>query len=85
MAIAVAGSGSYGHNLMYLPLCPYPSDLSDQAWEILAPLIPPAKLGGRPHKWQMCKMLNALFYLLRSGRQWRMLPREYPPWSTVHH
>jgi putative transposase len=50
-----------------------------------APLIPPAKLGGRPRKWQMCKMLNALFYLLRSGRQWRMLPREYPPWSTVHH
>jgi putative transposase len=66
-------------------LCPYPSDLSDQEWEILAPLIPPAKLGGRPRKWPMRKILNAIFYLLRSGCQWRMLPREFPPWSTVHH
>ena len=70
---------------MYSSLCLYPSDLSDQEWEILAPLIPPAKPGGRPRKWQMSKMLNALFYLLRSGCQWRMLPREFPPWSTVHH
>src|SRR3712207_1297555 len=66
-------------------LCPYPSDLSDQEWEILAPLIPPAKPGGRPRKWPMRKILNATFYLLRSGCQWRMLPREFPPWSTVHH
>ena len=65
-------------------LCPYPSDLSDQEWEILAPLIPPAKPGGRPRKWPMRKILNAIFYLLRSGCQWRMLPREFPPWSTVH-
>ena len=63
----------------------YPSDLSDQEWEILAPLIPPAKPGGRPRKWPMRKILNAIFYLLRSGCQWRMLPREFPPWSTVHH
>ena len=70
---------------MVSPLCPYPSDLSDQEWEILAPLIPPAKPGGRPRKWSMRKMLNAIFfYLLRSGCQWRMLPREFPPWSTVH-
>ncbi len=64
---------------------PYPSDLSDQEWEILAPLIPPAKPGGRRRKWPMRKILNAHFYLLRSGCQWRMLPREFPPWSTVHH
>ncbi len=64
---------------------PYPSDLSDQEWEILAPLIPPAKPGGRRRKWPMRKILNATFYLLRSGCQWRMLPREFPPWSTVHH
>ena len=68
-----------------LLLCPYPSDLSDREWELLAPLIPPAKPGGRPRKWPMRKMLNAVFYLLRSGCQWRMLPREFPPWSTVHH
>ena len=63
---------------------PYPSDLSDQEWEILAPLIPPAKPGGRRRKWPMRRILNATFYLLRSGCQWRMLPREFPPWSTPY-
>ncbi len=66
-------------------LCLYPSDLSEREWKIFAPLIPPAKPGGRPRKWPMRKILNAVFYLLRSGCQWRMLPREFPPWSTVHH
>jgi transposase len=70
---------------MFSSLRIYPSDLSDQEWEILAPLIPPAKPGGRRRKWPMRKILNAAFYLLRSGCQWRMLPREFPPWSTVHH
>src|SRR5687767_10713976 len=70
---------------MFSSLCLYPSDLSDHEWEILAPLIPPAKPGGRPRKWPMRKVLNATFYLLRSGCQWRMLPREFPPWSIVHH
>jgi putative transposase len=71
--------------LMFSSLRLYPSDLSDHEWEILAPLIPPAKPGGRRRKWPMRKILNATFYLLRSGCQWRMLPREFPPWSTVHH
>ena len=70
---------------MHLHICPYPSDLSDHEWEILAPLIPPAKPGGRPRKWPMREILDAIFYLLRSGCQWRMLPRNFPPWSTVHH
>jgi putative transposase len=70
---------------MFSSPCLYPSDLSDHEWEILAPLIPPAKPGGRPRKWPMRKVLNATFYLLRSGCQWRMLPRGFPPWSTVHH
>jgi putative transposase len=70
---------------MFSPLRLYPSDLSDQEWEILAPLILPAKPGGRRRKWPMRRILNATFYLLRSGCQWRMLPREFPPWSTVHH
>jgi hypothetical protein len=43
--------------------------LSDQEWEILAPLIPPAKPGGRRRKWPMRRVLNATFYLLRSGCQ----------------
>ena len=70
---------------MCSPLRLYPSDLSDQEWEILAPLIPPAKPGGRPRKWPVQAILNAVYYVLRSGCQWRMLPREFPPWSMVHH
>ena len=67
-------------------LCPYyPSDLSDLEGEILAPLVPCAKPGGRPRKWPMRNVLNAVSYLLRGGCQWRMLPSEFPPWSTVHH
>jgi putative transposase len=70
---------------MSSPLCPYPSDLSDQEWEILAPLIPPAKPGGRPRKWPMHTILNAIFYVVRTGCQRRLLPHDFPPWSTVHH
>jgi transposase len=70
---------------MFSSACLYPSDLSDREWEIFAPLIPPAKPGARPRKWPMRKVLNATFYLLRSGCQWGMLPGEFPPWSTVHH
>jgi len=54
---------------MSSPLCLYPSDLSDHEWKILAPLIRPAKPGGRPRKWPMREILNAIFYLLRSGCQ----------------
>ena len=64
---------------------PYPSDLSDGEWEIFAPLIPPAKPGGRPRKWPMHKIHNAVFYVVRTGCQWRLLPHDFPPWSTVHH
>ena len=71
---------------MSLSLRPYYlSDLSDREWEILATLIPPAKPGGRPRKWPIRKILNAAFYVMKTGCQWRMLPREFPPWSTVHH
>src|SRR5712691_9874542 len=61
----------------------YPTDLTDQQWEVLAPLIPPAKPGGRPRSVNMRKILNAIFYYLKSGCQWRMLPHELPPWGTV--
>lgn len=63
----------------------YPSDLTDAERAILAPLIPAAKPGGRPRKWPMRAVLDAIFYLLRAGCAWRMLPRCFPPWSTVHH
>jgi putative transposase len=65
----------------------YPSDLTDEQWAILAPLIPPAKQstrGGRPRTVHMREVLNTLFYLNRSGCQWDMLPHDLLPKSTVY-
>jgi len=62
----------------------YPSDLSDEEWAMLEPLIPPAKPGGRPRTIKMREVVNGIFYLLKSGCQWRMLPKEFPKWKTVH-
>jgi transposase len=61
----------------------YPSDLSEQEWAILEPLIPSAKPGGRPRSVDMCEVLNAIFYVDRTGCQWRALPHDFPPCSTV--
>jgi putative transposase len=65
----------------------YPSDLTDEQWAIVEPLIPPAKRsprGGRPRKVHMREVLNTLFYLNRSGCQWEMLPHDLLPKSTVY-
>ena len=62
----------------------YPSDLSDAEWQHLEPLLPPPKATGRPRQWPLRLILNGIFYLVRSGCAWRMLPQEYPPWPTVH-
>ncbi|BCL79338.1 transposase [Ktedonobacteria bacterium brp13] len=61
----------------------YPSDLTDEEWAILEPLIPPAKEGGHPRTTDMREVLNALFYVDRTGCQWRALPHDFPAWSTV--
>lgn len=63
----------------------YPSDLSDEQWQALSRLIPPAKPGGRPRSVDMRAVLNALFYLARTGCAWRMLPKDYPPKDTVYY
>jgi putative transposase len=63
----------------------YTSDLTDEEWRLLAPLIPPAKPGGRPRKHDMREVLNAIFYILRGGCAWRLLPHDFPPWQTVYH
>jgi len=60
----------------------YPSDLTDAEWIILEPLIPPAKTGGRHRTVEMREVVNGIFYVLRSGGAWRMLPHEFPPWQT---
>ena len=61
----------------------YPSDLTDQEWTILEPLIPPAKPGGRPRMVNMRQVINAILYLDRTGCQWRALPHDFPQWPTV--
>src|SRR2546421_10514891 len=62
----------------------YPSDLTDRQWDCIKDLIPPAKSGGRPRELDMRRVVNALLYLLVTGCQWRMLPREYPAWQSVY-
>lgn len=62
----------------------YPSDVSDIEWLILAPLIPAAKPGGRPRNVDIREILNAIFYIIRSGCAWRMLPHDFPAWQTVY-
>src|SRR5271168_3094833 len=63
---------------------PYPSDLTDQQWALLQPLIPPARPGGRPRQTDMRAVVNALFYVTREGCTWRALPHDFPPWKTVY-
>jgi len=59
--------------------------VSDTAWALLAPLLPAARPGGRPRTTDIRAVINAIFYLLRTGCQWRLLPREFPAWGTVYH
>jgi putative transposase len=63
---------------------PYPTDLTDEQWAILEPLIPPAKTGGRKREVNMREVVNAIFYLDRTGCQWDMLPHDLLPKSTVY-
>jgi putative transposase len=67
------------------PRQPYPTDLSDKEWDLLKHLVPDAKAGGRPEAYPKREILNAIFYLLRSGCAWRMLPHDLPPWRIVYH
>jgi putative transposase len=63
----------------------YHTDLSDAEWICLGSLLPPPKTGGRPRTHSLRAVLNAIFYVLRSGCPWRLLPRDFPPWKTVYH
>ena len=62
----------------------YPSDLSDAEWKLVEPLIPPAKRGGRKRSVNVREVLNGIFYVLSTGCQWKALPKDLPPKSTVH-
>lgn len=60
----------------------YPSDLSDKEWQALKPLFRPPERG-RKRKWPIRTVLNAIFYVIKTGCQWRYLPANFPPWQTV--
>lgn len=62
----------------------YPSDLTNEEWAILGPMVPPARRGGRPRTTDMREAVNAVFYVLRTGCQWRQLPKCFPPHTTVY-
>lgn len=64
---------------------PYPTDLTDKQWEIIAPLIPPPKWGGRPRETDMREIVNAVIYVVKSGCDWRMVPHDFPQWDLVYH
>jgi putative transposase len=63
----------------------YSSDLSDEEWQILQPLVPETKPGGRPRVHQTRELLDAIFYVVRGGCAWRLLPHDFPPWQTAYH
>jgi len=63
----------------------YPSDLTAEEWTHIEPLIPPAKPGGRKRAVNIREVLNGLMYVLSTGCQWRSIPKDLPPKSTVFH
>ena len=64
----------------------YQSDISDKDWQKVEPHIPePKSKKGRKRKHALRLIFNAIFYVLRSGCQWRMMPHDFPPWKTVYH
>src|SRR3712207_3408984 len=63
----------------------YPTDLSDAEFRHIEPHLPAANQRGRPKMHAPREILNAVFYVLKSGCPWRLLPREFPPWRTVYH
>src|SRR5690242_18169532 len=85
---AQVGSGGIawsrrGRHMVWMNTHPYPSDLGDEEWAILGPLITPGKQAGHPQLFGLRRIVEAVFYLLRTGCQWRAMPHEYPPWPTV--
>jgi transposase len=62
----------------------YPSDLTDEEWVHVAPLIPPAKSGGNKRTVDVREVMNGIMYVLSTGCQWRAIPKDLPPRSTVH-
>ena len=63
----------------------YPTDLSDAEWSYIEPHLPTPRAPGRPRRHSLREILDAIFYVVRSGCAWRLLPHDFPPWKTVYH
>src|SRR5215210_2403086 len=79
--------GLLGERLGTLPSMrrAYQTDLSDAEWSYIEPHLPTPKAPGRPRVHTLREILDAIFYIVRSGCPWRLLPHDFPPWKTVHH
>jgi putative transposase len=62
----------------------YETDLTTREWRVIEPYLPPCRETGRPRAWPLGEIVNAIFYVLRGGIAWRLLPSEFPPWQTVY-
>ena len=70
--------------IIMTPRIPYDTDISEQQWQLLKPHLPEAKTGGRKRTTNLREVINAVFYLLRAGCAWRLLPHDFPKWQTVY-
>jgi putative transposase len=62
----------------------YETDLTDEQWQLIAPMLPPVKPGGRPRTTNMRRTVEGVLYLVKSGCHWRLLPKDFPKWRTVY-
>ena len=69
---------------MARPRLTYTTDLTDEEWQILKPLLPSDKAGGRPRKYPLREVLNGIQYVLRAGCAWRLMPHDLPHWQTAY-
>jgi transposase len=62
----------------------YQTDLTDAEWRVIAPHLPKPRATGRPREWPMREIINGIFYVMRAGCPWRLLPSDLPPWGTIY-
>jgi transposase len=63
------------------PVARYQTDLTDAEWRVIAPHLPKPSATGRPREWPMREIVNGIFYVMRAGCPWRLLPMDLPPWG----
>jgi transposase len=62
----------------------YQTDLTDTEWRVIAPHLPKPCAAGRPREWPMREIVNGIFYVMRAGCPWRLMPSDLPPWGTIY-